>query len=95
MYLKECPKCHGDLYLGEDIHGKFMSCIQCGYLRDLPVEAAPAQVWETLVVDAPETVKKTRRKVPQAASSSRQNEKGAAIWPPLFSIHVMLRPSLG
>ena len=66
MYLKGCPRCHGDLYLGEDIHGQYLSCIQCGYLRDLPVEAASA-AWETIVIDAPKTVKKPRRKVHQAA----------------------------
>ena len=33
--LKGCPRCGGDLYLGEDGFGKFMSCIQCGFLRDL------------------------------------------------------------
>ena len=67
IYFKKCPKCHGDLYAAEDIHGQYMSCIQCGYLRDLPVEAAQPQDWETLVVDAPKTVKKPRRKVRQAA----------------------------
>ena len=72
MYLKECPKCHGDLYLGEDIHGQYVSCIQCGYLRDLPVEAAQKPVRETFapetfVIKAPKTVKKSRRKVAQAA----------------------------
>ena len=65
MYLKQCPKCHGDLYLGEDIHGRYVSCIQCGYLRDLPVAQAPAR--ETFVIDAPKTVKKSRGKVSQAA----------------------------
>ena len=49
------------------MHGEYASCIQCGYLRDLPKQAAPAPVWETLVVDAPKTVKKPRRKIPQAA----------------------------
>lgn len=38
--FKACPKCHGDLYLAEDIHGQFLNCIQCGYLRDLSPEAA-------------------------------------------------------
>ena len=72
MYLKECPKCHGDLYLGEDIHGQYVSCIQCGYLRDLPVEAAQTPARKTFVPDAfaikaPKSVKKSRRKVAQAA----------------------------
>ena len=33
--FKNCPRCRGDLYLSQDIHGKFYSCLQCGYLRDV------------------------------------------------------------
>ena len=28
--LRGCPKCHGDLYVGEDIYGAYLSCFQCG-----------------------------------------------------------------
>ena len=28
--LRGCPKCHGDLFFGEDIYGAYLSCIQCG-----------------------------------------------------------------
>ena len=37
--LKGCPRCAGDLYLVEDRFGKYLSCLQCGYLRD--VEKGP------------------------------------------------------
>ena len=33
--FKLCPRCRGDLYLGEDIFGIYYSCLQCGYLRDV------------------------------------------------------------
>ena len=33
--LKACPKCHGDLYLEKDQYGRFLSCLQCGYLMEL------------------------------------------------------------
>ena len=33
--FKDCPRCRGDLYLSQDIYGKFYSCMQCGYLRDV------------------------------------------------------------
>lgn len=33
--FKVCPKCQGDLYLSEDMFGKYFSCMQCGYLKDL------------------------------------------------------------
>ena len=35
IMFKVCPKCQGDLCLKEDIFGKFLSCLQCGYLRDV------------------------------------------------------------
>jgi hypothetical protein len=35
VWLKACPKCKGDLFLDEDHYGKFKSCVQCGYIRDL------------------------------------------------------------
>lgn len=67
MYFKECPKCHGDLYTGEDVHGRYVSCFQCGFMRDLPTERVQPPVRETLVIDAPKTVKKSQKKVRQAA----------------------------
>ena len=38
--LRGCPKCHGDLYLGEDMYGTFLSCVQCG--RYFAVAEKPA-----------------------------------------------------
>ena len=38
------PKCRGDLYLGEDIFGKYLSCMQCGYLRDVEEPQPPAEL---------------------------------------------------
>jgi len=34
--FKGCPKCRGDIHVAEDIFGKYLSCLQCGYLKDLP-----------------------------------------------------------
>ena len=34
--FKACPKCHGDLSVGKDMFGRYLSCFQCGYLRDMP-----------------------------------------------------------
>ena len=34
--LKACPKCHGDLSLERDRYGSYLSCLQCGYLKELP-----------------------------------------------------------
>ncbi len=45
--FKICPKCLGDLYLREDIFGKYLSCMQCGYLKDVEAPqptAAPSHI---------------------------------------------------
>jgi hypothetical protein len=34
--FKACPRCRGDIHIAEDIFGKYLSCLQCGYLKDLP-----------------------------------------------------------
>lgn len=42
--FKGCPRCQGDLYVAEDPFGRYWSCMQCGYLRDLEqpaLESAP------------------------------------------------------
>ena len=41
--FKLCPKCRGDLYLAEDIFGKYVNCLQCGFLKDLPEEEPEQQ----------------------------------------------------
>ena len=33
--FKACPKCKGDLYLNQDMYGKYLNCLQCGYLKDI------------------------------------------------------------
>ena len=35
LFLKACPKCHGDMYLDRDVYGTFIECLQCGLLRDV------------------------------------------------------------
>ena len=67
MYLMECQKCHGDLNAGEDIHGKYVSCMQCGYQKDVPSEDSYPLARKTFVIDAPKAAKKRQKKVRQAA----------------------------
>ena len=67
MYLRGCPKCHGDLNAGEDIHGKYVSCMQCGYLKDVPSEDSHPLAEKTFVIAAPKAAKKRQKKVHQAA----------------------------
>ena len=34
MFLKACPKCRGDVVLDKDLYGRYVRCLQCGFLRD-------------------------------------------------------------
>ena len=40
VYLKSCPKCLGDLTVAQDGYGTFISCLQCGFMKDLEVRGA-------------------------------------------------------
>ena len=31
IYFKACPRCRGDMTLGEDMYGRYLECLQCGY----------------------------------------------------------------
>ena len=31
LYLKACPKCHGDVRFAIDADGPFVQCLQCGF----------------------------------------------------------------
>ena len=33
--FKSCPRCGGDLLLEEDVFGEFLSCLQCGFNRNV------------------------------------------------------------
>ena len=43
IYFNACPKCHGDLVLNQDGYGAFVSCLQCGFMRDIDVTPASAK----------------------------------------------------
>jgi hypothetical protein len=33
--FKGCPRCTGDLFPDRDLHGRYLECLQCGYVRNL------------------------------------------------------------
>lgn len=35
IYFKSCPKCQGDLTVGQDTYGPFIRCLQCGLMKDV------------------------------------------------------------
>ena len=32
FWLKQCPRCHGDLIGESDVHGTYVTCLQCGHM---------------------------------------------------------------
>jgi len=34
IWMKSCPRCHGDLFLDTDYYGQYVCCIQCGNTLD-------------------------------------------------------------
>ena len=43
IYFKSCPRCRGDVSLTIDIFGKYLSCLQCGFLKDIVNDAPQSQ----------------------------------------------------
>ena len=35
FWFKQCPRCSGDLYASRDPYGFFVTCIQCGFTKDV------------------------------------------------------------
>ena len=48
LELKACPRCAGDLHKNRDLYGNYVSCLQCGYMKDLP---EPSALLKSLKVD--------------------------------------------
>ena len=38
IWLRACPKCHGDLVLEQDYYGVAQTCIQCGFSREMTMQ---------------------------------------------------------
>ena len=71
LKFNACPKCSGDLEMRRDIYGMFVSCLQCGWQRDLD---APNQAVEfakpkhsAIAATATATVRTARKELLKAA----------------------------
>ena len=40
LYLRSCPKCHGDVYDDGDHYGRYLACMQCGHYLTAAEEVA-------------------------------------------------------
>ena len=63
FWFKSCPRCHGDLFSGLDIHGPYIACLQCSH------ELTPAEeIW----------LKRPPAKVTIERTAVAQRDKAAA-----------------
>ena len=46
-FLKQCPRCTGDLATDSDQYGEFVSCLQCGYCKDIQAVESGSLVSQT------------------------------------------------
>ncbi len=51
-FLKQCPRCNGDLVTDSDQYGEFVSCLQCGYCKDIQAAASGSLVSQTQPVQS-------------------------------------------
>ena len=35
FWFKHCPRCSGDLFVERDQYGTFITCMQCGFAKDV------------------------------------------------------------
>jgi hypothetical protein len=49
-WLKECPRCHGDLRDESDFYGRYIACVQCGHILQ---QAEEVQLTSTGVLNQP------------------------------------------
>ncbi len=46
-FLKQCPRCNGDLATDSDQYGEIVSCLQCGYCKDIQAVESRSLVPQT------------------------------------------------
>ncbi len=51
MLFKACQRCAGDLRETSDMYGRYMQCIQCGNVVDIPTEPLGTVKSDAVAVD--------------------------------------------
>jgi DNA-directed RNA polymerase subunit M/transcription elongation factor TFIIS len=49
--LKGCPKCRGALFVDRDSYGRFLTCSNCGWQRDLAIDSPLPQAKDNVETD--------------------------------------------
>jgi hypothetical protein len=67
LYLKSCPRDKGDMYEDRDVYGKYIGCLQCGYMVDIGKNGDELPDWMCDITStmnfAPSDVKHSGKKV--------------------------------
>jgi hypothetical protein len=53
FWFRQCPRCSGDIYVDRDQYGPYITCIQCGFSRDVPNSSQGPTVISAEPVPAP------------------------------------------
>ena len=53
FWFKLCPRCSGDLVEDRDQYGTYVSCMQCGFNRDVPSSSVGTLVLSAEPLPAP------------------------------------------
>jgi hypothetical protein len=71
IWLRSCPRCHGDLTVESDIYGRYLSCLQCGGEIDEAEIRRLARIWMPFVQSGPAIQKQLTRGVGREADAAR------------------------
>lgn len=52
LYLKACPRCRGDVKYERDVYGRYLECLQCGFLLSSKTEGNTASSEKSTKVKA-------------------------------------------
>jgi len=47
--IRKCNKCGGNLYIEEDVYGRYISCLQCGFTEECLEKVKVDKNWKGLV----------------------------------------------
>jgi len=78
IWFKGCPRCSGDLFHDRDQYGQLVTCVQCGFSKDLTQKSSEPIRFVTEPVPVPT--------VPQWEGGGRWKTPPIVSWrPPLYS----------
>ena len=79
FWFKRCPRCTGDLYEDRDVYGPFITCVQCGFSRDIPNKSASLLLISAAPVPVPAVAKEEGGKRRRISHGGRHFAKTAGV----------------